>query len=125
MILPWTFNYMSGGPEYAKMYSELHEERWRRHKDAAVLNPDRYCKNVARRAGMQFSGHWTALPIARNLAVRYQALRRAYAMVRKRRKSGMPLEDTAKRYSAQNTHMRIAAFCLEAWPSSNWKYSSR
>ena len=69
MILPWTFNYMSGGPEYAKMYSEMPEERWRRHTDAAVLKPDRYCKNVARRAEMQCCGHWTALPIARNLLV--------------------------------------------------------
>ena len=73
MILPWTFNYMNDGPKYAKMYSELPEERWRCHKDAAALNPDRYCKNVARRAEMQFSSHWTALPISRNLAVRYQA----------------------------------------------------
>jgi hypothetical protein len=98
MILPWTFNYMSGGPEYANWYTEVPEERWRRHKDAAVLDPDRYCKNVARRAEMQFGGHWTALPIARNLAVRYQALKRAFLMVGRRRQSGMPLADSANEF---------------------------
>ena len=39
MILPWTYNYMSGGPEYAKWYSDRPAERWRRQKDAAVLSP--------------------------------------------------------------------------------------
>ena len=39
LILPWTYNYMSGGPEYAKFYEEELESRWRRHSDAAVLNP--------------------------------------------------------------------------------------
>ena len=89
---------MSGGPEYAKWYSDRPAERWRRQKDTAVLNPDRYCKNIARRAEMQFSGHWTALPIARNLAVRYEALRRAFMMVGRRRKSGMPLADSANEF---------------------------
>jgi hypothetical protein len=98
MILPWTYNYMSGGPEYAKWYSDQPAERWRRQKDAAVLNPDRYCKNIARRAEMQFAGHWTALPIARNLAVRYEALRKAYMMVGRRRQSGMPLADSATEF---------------------------
>jgi hypothetical protein len=98
MILPWTFNYMSGGPEYANWYADVPAERWRRHKDAAVLDPDRYCKNVARRAEMQFGGHWTALPIARNLAVRYQALKRAFLMVGRRRQSGMPLADSANEF---------------------------
>ena len=70
LILPWTYNYMSGGPEYAKFYEDNPETRWRRHSEAAVLNPERFCKHIARRAEMQFSGDWTALPIARNLAVR-------------------------------------------------------
>ena len=89
---------MNGGPEYAKMYSELPAERWRRHKDAAVLNPDRYCKNVTRRAEMQFSSHWTALPISRNLAVRYQALRKAYVLMGKHRQKGVPLVDSANEF---------------------------
>ena len=96
---------MSGGPEYAKWYTEVVEERWRRHEDAAVLDPDRYCQNVARRAEMQFVGSWTALPIARNLAVRYQALKKAFMMVGRRRQSGMPLADSANEFlkAAKNT----------------------
>ena len=47
---------------------------------------------------MQFGGHWTALPIARNLAVRYQAFRKAYMMVGRRRQSGVPLADSANKF---------------------------
>ena len=55
---------MSGDPEYAKFYEDNPDTRWRRHNEAAVLNPDRFCKHTARRAEMQFSGDWTALAIA-------------------------------------------------------------
>ena len=47
---------------------------------------------------MQFSGDWTALPIARNLAVRYQALRRVFMMVGRRRQSGVPLAESANEF---------------------------
>ena len=82
---------MSGGPEYPKQFrSDPHDPtslrcRWRRRPDAAVMGPDRYCRNFARRAEMQFTGHWNAIPIARNLAVRFQALKLAYLLVQRQK----------------------------------------
>ena len=105
LILPWTYNYMSGGPEYAKFYEDNPETRWRRHSEAAVLNPERFCKHIARRAEMQFSGDWTALPIARNLAVRYQALRKAYMLVGRRQANGKPLVETATKFIDAAKHI--------------------
>ena len=97
------------GPEYCKFYEDHPDSRWRRHDEAAVLTPDRLCKFVARRAEMQFSGHWTALPIARNLAVRYQALRKAYMLVGKRKSKGVPLVESATKCldAAKNLFERL------------------
>ena len=66
LVLPSTFNYMAGGPEYPRFYTDEPETRWRRHAKAAVLDPDRFCKSVARNCLMQMAGHWTTLPIARS-----------------------------------------------------------
>ena len=41
------------------------------------------------------ANNWTTLPIAGNIAVRYEALRNAYTMVRHRRATGTPLSETA------------------------------
>ena len=43
---------------------------------------------------MQFTGHWNAIPIARNLAVRFQALKQAYLLVQ--RQKGAILTQSAK-----------------------------
>ena len=58
---------------------------------------------------MQFSGDWTALPIARNLAVRYQALRNAHMLVGRRRSNGKPLVETATKLivAAKNIFERL------------------
>jgi hypothetical protein len=97
LVSPETYNYNSGGPEYPQFYSDAPAERWRwrRHENAACLNPQRYCRNIARNSLMQMSNNWTTLPIARNLAVRYEALRNAYTMVGRRRAAGTPLAETA------------------------------
>ena len=95
LVSPETFNYNSGGPEYPQFYSDAPAERWRRHERAAYLNPQRYCRNIARNCLMQMSNNWTTLPIARNLAVRYEALKNAYMMVGRRRATGTPLAETA------------------------------
>ena len=97
---PYSFNYMSGGPEYPRFFEEGVGERWRRCDSAAVLDPMRYCKHQARRAEMQFASDWTALPIARNLAVRYAALSNAYMMVGRRTAQGRPMADSAKEFIA-------------------------
>ena len=47
---------------------------------------------------MQMASHWTTLPIARNLAVRYQALRNAYMMVGRQHAAGRPMAETAKQF---------------------------
>jgi hypothetical protein len=47
---------------------------------------------------MQMASHWTTLPIARNLAVRYQALRNAYMMVGRKRAAGRPMAETATQF---------------------------
>jgi hypothetical protein len=98
LVSPSTFNYMAGGPEYPRFYSDEPETRWRRHPKAAVLDPDRFCKSVARNCLMQMASHWTTLPIARNLAVRYQALRNAYMMVGRKRAAGRPMAETATQF---------------------------
>ena len=47
---------------------------------------------------MQMASHWTTLPIARNLAVRYQALRKAYHMVGRQKATGRPMAESAKQF---------------------------
>ena len=47
---------------------------------------------------MQIAGDWTTVPIARNLAVRYQALRKAYMTVGRPRANGKRMDESALEY---------------------------
>lgn len=98
LVSPITLNYIAGGPEYPHFYSDAPESRWRRYDKAALLKPDLYCKSVARSSLMQMAEHWTTLPIARNLAARYHALRNAYMMVGRRHEAGKPLAESAQEF---------------------------
>ena len=94
-VMPWTFNYMSGGPEFPQFFGETRKAPWRRvldppNEESAVLDPPTFTKNLARRAEMQFGSDWMAVPAARNLSVRYSALRGAYLNVRRHQRQEKP-----------------------------------
>ena len=87
-VFPWALNFQCGGPDYPNLFGDwskldqdegipegVFTERWRRDANAPAMPPNTYAQNLAKRVEAQLSGEWMLIPAARNLALRYTALR--------------------------------------------------